>query len=207
VACAALLSAATGCPPPTVYQTGDTLEPGQWQVGGGLGTGSMRDDEQQVRIPTGDVELFARRGIGANLDVGLRLYSPGLEASLKWRFKRDRWSMAVMPGLAVLATNENVLTTEAFHSFLTVPMLASRRLSPRWSVSLGPKAMTGLYWSTTSKPALGLGAGGYTMVALHLGNWRVMPEIDIARTIAGDVPIDGWAAHFGIGLAWQKPGR
>jgi len=201
--CAALLSL-TGCPPPAVYQTADTLKPGRWQVGGGIGTGSMRDDHQRVRILTGDLEFFARRGIGDNLDAGLRLYSAGLEASVKWRFKRGRWSMALMPGLAVLGTNKNPATTKAFHSFLTVPMLASRRLSSRWSISLGPKLSTGMYWPTTDYPSLGLSAGGYAMVALHLGNWRVMPEIDLARTIAGDVPIDGWAAHIGVGLAWQR---
>ncbi|MBT8493823.1 MAG: hypothetical protein KJO07_12240 [Deltaproteobacteria bacterium] len=200
----ALVVAGLGCPPPAVYQSADTLEPGKWQLGGGLGVGSLRDDEQQIRVPTGDLQLFARRGVIPDLDLGLRLYSVGLEASVKYRFHRDLWSLAVMPGLSALGTNENALTTKAFHSFLTVPMLASRRLSERWSVSLGPKVITGLYWSTTSEPNFGLQVGGYSMFGLHLGRWTVMPEIDLARTVAGTVPVDGWVAHVGIGLAFER---
>lgn len=200
----AALASGLGCPPPAVYQTADTLEPGRWQVGGGLGVGSLRDDEQKTRIPTGDLQFFARRGLVPDLDVGLRLYSVGLEASAKYRFHHDLWSLAVMPGLAVLGTNENVVTTKAFHSFLTVPMLASRRLSERWSISFGPKVITGLYWSTTSEPTLGLQLGGYSMFGLHLGRWTVMPEIDLSRTVAGTVPVDGWVAHVGVGLSWQR---
>lgn len=196
--------ASTGCPPPAVYQTADTLAPGAWQVGGGLGAVGFRDTEQDTRVPGLDVEVFARRGIQPGIDAGLRLYSMGLEGSVKWRVQEGTWSLAVMPGLSLLRSKESALTTNAWHSFATLPLLASRRLSPRWSVSLGPRAMTGLYKSTASDLELGAGLGGYALFALHLGSYRLMPELDLTRVVLGNVPVHGWVSHFGLGLSWSR---
>jgi hypothetical protein len=193
-----------GCPAPAAYQTAETLAPGAWQVGGGVGVAQLRDVEQDTRIPSANLEVFARRGLAPNLDVGARLYTFGAEASLKWRFRNDRWAMAILPGVSFLRTRENALTTDAWHAFATLPLLATRQLSHRWSVTVGPKAVGALYWSAAGEPELGALLGAHTLLAFQVGSFRILPELDISRTVVGTVPVDGWITHLGVGLAWQR---
>jgi len=194
----------TGCPPPAVYQTADPAAPGDWQVGGGLGAVHLTDVEQDVDTLGADVEVFARHGVVPDLDVGLRLYSIGMEGSLKWRFWQGDWSLALMPGLAVSHTRQNNLTTEAWHAFATLPLLASRRLSEHWRLSTGPKLVSGFYRSKDGASDFGLSLGGYVMGCAHLSDFRLMPEVGLSRSVAGAVPVHGWTVNLGLGFAWQR---
>src|SRR5262245_53576112 len=103
----ALLIAATGCGSVTTYQSADTLPPGTWSVGLALGAGGFNDTEQQTKIPTGSIEIAARRGLTENTDVGLKLYTAGIEASFRYRISQDCWSWALLSSLGGMITDES----------------------------------------------------------------------------------------------------
>src|SRR5262245_35777021 len=85
------------CGPTGVYRTADPVPRGRWQIGAAVGAGTLRDTEQDTHVPTGHVELEARRGMTDDLDLGLKLYTVGLEANATWRLARRRWSFALAP--------------------------------------------------------------------------------------------------------------
>lgn len=198
-----LLLFVSACPAPAVYQSAKPLAPGDWQVGGGIGVVALQDVPQDSSLRGGNVEAFVRRGIKSEIDIGLRLYTVGAEASVKWRFFAGKWDLALMPAVAVARTQETQVTTNAIHSFTSLPLLATTSLSDRWSITIGPRLQTGLYKSDASSTSFGFSAGGLVMLAVKLGPIRLMPELDLSRTIAGDVPIDGWMSHLGVGIAWD----
>ncbi len=65
---------------------------------GGIGVVRFQDKPQDSDLKTANIELFVRRGIVENLDVGLRLYTFSAENSAKWRFRDGAWGLALMPG-------------------------------------------------------------------------------------------------------------
>ena len=191
-----------GCPSTTTYRTADPVAPGKWQVAAATGLGGMRDDEQDTRIPTGHLELGVRRGIVSDLDVGFELHTIGAEINATWRFARGEWSWALAPALAGVHTRESAVLTDAIHLFANGVVIASRRLSPRWHLALGPLAGWGLYWPETGGSAHGAWLGGFVNADLAIGKrWHLRPELGMYRVFAGEVPVRGSAINLGVGLA------
>lgn len=194
------LAAMAGCPSTTVYRTADPVEPGRWQVGGAAGIGAMSDREQQTRLPTGHVELSARRGVAPDLDLGAKLYTVGAELSATYRFYRgDRWSLAALPSLGGARTSENAVTVDAIHLFAGLGAVASRPLSRRWTLGVGGISGYGLYWPETGGSAQGAWLGGFVHADVRLGDaWHLTPELGAYGVFAGEVPVDGTALNLGI---------
>jgi len=199
----ALLLAA--CPSTTVYRTADPVPPGRWQLAAATGIGGMRDTEQESRIPTGHLELAARRGIRPDLDLGLKLYTIGVEASATWRFRRSpTWSWALAPSLGGARTRESGVITDAIHLFAGGAVIASRKLSRRWHLGLGPLAGWGLYWPETGGHATGAWLGGFINADARISaSWHLVPEIGAYRVITGEVPVHGGALWAGLGVRWN----
>lgn len=195
-----LFSLLCGCPSTSVYRTADPVEPGRWQLSGAVGVGGMSDSEQETRIPTGHLELGARRGVADNLDVGAKLYTVGLEASATWRFYRgELWSVAAIPSVSGARTNENGLTPDAIHLFASGGAVASRPLSRRWTLGVGGFAGWGLFWPETGGHAQGGWLGGFAHGDLRFaGSWHLTPELGAYRVIAGEVPVRGGALTAGV---------
>ncbi len=196
---AALLGA--GCPSTTVYRSAEPVARGRWQLHGAAGAGAYRDDEQQSRIPSGHVELGARRGITDDLDLGGKLYTYGLEASATWRLaRRGAWSYALAPALGGTRTVETPLTTDAIHLHAATALIASRPLSC-WMLAFGPTAGWGLYWPETGGTARGLWLGAFINADRRVGRrWHLTPELGLFRGVSGDVPVDGAWLHLGLGV-------
>ena len=199
----AAVLALAACPSPALYQTAEPLAPGQWQLGAAAGGTYFKDLPQQTGLPGANLEVWARRGVGKELDLGLRLFTVGAEISAKWRFIRGKRDVALMPALSALRTNESTLTTEANHGFASLPLIVSQDLTSDMSISYGPRVQAGYYQSTASSAHLSAALGGFIMLAYDLGPIVLMPEFDLSRTALGDVPVDGWTTHLGLGVSWS----
>jgi hypothetical protein len=197
-----VVAAGAGCPSLSAHQTAEPLPPGRWRAGGALALVGLRDVEQETRIPGLQLELSARRGLAGDLDAGVKLYGVGLELDLKWRFLDGATQLAVAPALDLARTAETALTSDALHLFVRLPLLATWRWGPR-QVTAGPSLLWGAFLPENGGHATGLMAGAFVNVAFRLGGgrWHLVPELDLYRTVAGEVPLDGAAAHLGLSLA------
>jgi len=191
-----------GCPPTSLYRTAEPTPKGQWQLTGAVGAGRIRDTEQDTRLPTGQVELGARRGLSDDFDLGARVFLPGLDVNATWRFfHRGPWSIAVAPQLAFVRTIASATTTNSLTAFSAATVPITHRVSRGWAFTLGPSLGAGIYWPETGGNARGLWLG-----ALLSAEWRVgervwlVPELDAYRVVAGEVPVKGNAFLFGIGI-------
>jgi hypothetical protein len=81
----ALMAALAGCGTYTTYQTAEPLAPGRWQLSGAITPAAFSDRPQGTRTPSVISELAVRRGVAAETDVGLKLFSVGAELSVRHR--------------------------------------------------------------------------------------------------------------------------
>jgi hypothetical protein len=195
------LLALAGCASTQVYRGADPVDPGAWQAGGALGVGVLADREQETRIPSGHVQLDARRGMTENLDLGLRLYTLGLQGNATWRVVRGGWSWALAPAVEGARTRESALTVDAIHGFAHTTVIATRALSPSWALSLGPSVGFGLYWPETGGSAHGVWLGGFVNASGSFWqDWHFVPELGLFRVFSGEVPVKGVGAELGAAL-------
>lgn len=192
-----------GCPSTTVYRSADPVPRGKWRVGGALGLGGQTDRAQKTRSPSGHLELSARRGVSQNVDIGAKLYMLGAEANATWRIARgSKWSYAIAPSVGGIRTPENAVVVDAINLFIGINGVASRPLSQRWTLSVGPLSGWGLYWPETGGSAQGLWLGAFAAGEARLGTrWRITPELGFYRVVSGQVPVRGSALRFGAALS------
>jgi len=201
--CLALLL--TGCPSVSTLHRADPVKPGRWEIGGGLDGLILRDVPQDTRSPSAQALITARHGLLEDLDAGVRLYTVGLDASVRWRFFRgSHWRVAVIPTLGSSKTAESGSTTNAWHLFAQLPVVFTRDLGAGWRLSCGPRLVWGLYYPETGGTAQGtmLGAFVNTEVAVN-ARWSIVPELSFHRTVHGEVPVDGFVLALGAGLLWR----
>jgi len=191
-----------GCASLSMKQAAEPLPAGRWEVSGSLDAVGYRDIPQQSRAAAPQVEVAARRGLGSGLEASAKLYLFGLELGGKWRFWRQgKWAMAVAPAVAFSRLRESATTTDAFNFFGLASLLIGYDLGPRSSINFGPRALYGLYYPKTGGYAQGLSPGVFFNYVRPIGeNWKVIPDINVFRTAAGEVPVDGWSAQAGVGF-------
>jgi hypothetical protein len=188
------------CPATGVYRTADPVPQGKWRVGGAIGGGVLRDTEQETRTPTLDLELTARRGVAPDVDVGARLSTGGLDLSATWRFSHRRWSWALAPSAGGLRTNDSGLSPPAMDLFAQAALVASRPLSRRWTLSLGPSLGGGFYFPESGGSATGLWLGAFAGAGVRAGCWWIEPELDLLGVVLGDVPVHGGGLQLGVAV-------
>lgn len=199
---ALVAASVAGCAPMSTRQGAATLAPGQMQVVGGLDAALYRDTEQRMTTPSAQIDVGVRRGLGRDVDAGVRVFVPGIEGGVKWRFARGEWQAAVAPSIAIVRTRDTGLTVPAVHAYSQATVLIGRRLGADTTLNFGPRAQHGLYAPATGGSAWGVTLGGFANVDRALGEgWHVLPEATLVRSIAGDVPVRGFAAQVGAGLA------
>lgn len=191
-----------GCPPTNLYRTAEPTPKGEWHLTGGVGAGLLRDVEQETKLPTGTVELGARRGLTDDVDVGARVFFPGLDVNATFRFfHRGPWSIAVAPQLSFVRTFASATTTNSLTMFGAAIVPATYRVSRAWAFTAAPSIGSGIYWPETGGNARGLFLG-----ALLGAEWRVhdrlwlVPELTGYRVVSGEVPVAGSFVSFGIGV-------
>lgn len=197
-----LLIALCACGSQTTYQSADTLPPGRWQGMIAVGLGAFADKPQDTAIPTGTVEIAARRGVGENTDLGLKLYTVGLELSIRQRLTHGTWSWALLGSLGGSISDETSATGKAALTQARLGAVATKRRSAGWAWNLGPTSTFSLW-----KPAGGGTAGGAMFGAFAGFDWRfgerwhLIPELSLHVSIAGDVPVDGSVLLLGAAFA------
>lgn len=191
------------CPSTSMYRTADPVNKGQWRLGAGVDVGLITDTEQESVLPTGSIELTVRRGMSDNLDLGLKLYTAGLEANGTWRVYRGVWSFAIAPQITVLREPESPASSLAFHLFTGVTGIASRPLWKNWKVGTGPIVGYGLYQPETGGIAHGGWLGGFVHLERVFGSWRILPEMGAYKVIVGEVPVKGHAFRMGASLQYD----
>jgi len=199
----AVLSLVAACGSVTTYQSADTLPPGRWQGMAALALGSYDDVEMHQKTPTIVAEIGARRGVADNTDVGLKLYTLGIEASVRQRLTTGTWSWALLGALGGLRTGPgNTAIPEALLFQLRLGAVATRRTSGSFAWNMGP-LVTGSLWI----PAGGGSAAGAMLGAFGGFDWRfgarwhLIPELTLHRSVAGDVPVDGTVGELGAAFA------
>jgi len=197
------LALACSCGSYTTYQTAEPLPRGRWQGAVALGPGVFRDDPGDTRLPTIHAEVGARRGVGADTDVGLKLYTIGWEAGVRHRvFHGDAWSIAGLFALGGLRSTGKGGLPDALAGHLRGTLAFTHRSSPRWAWSFGPIATGSLYLPAAGGHATGVLGGVFGNAEWRLGaRWRLVPELSLHRTLTGDVPVDGLVVQLGAGLA------
>lgn len=191
-----------GCGSYTTYQTAEPLPRGRWQGAAAIGPGLFSDEPGDTKLPSMHIELAARRGVGAETDVGLKLYSFGWEASVRHRFvETGAWSIAGIAALGGLRTLGQGPLPDALEGHLRATAVFTRRTSPRWAYSFGPVATGSYYLPAAGGHATGVLGGAFGNVEWAFGKkWRLMPELSLHRTISGDVPVDGVVVQLGAGI-------
>jgi len=189
------------CGSVTTYQSADVLPRGKWNGMVALGAGGFTDNPQQAKTPTATLELAARRGIGADTDVGLKLYTLGLEASVRHRLSEGVWSWALLGSLGGVKTNATSPTGEAGLTQLRLGAVATKRRSPCWAWNMGPMTTFSLLRPAGGGTAGGALFGGFVGFDWRFGtNWHLIPELSLHFTVAGDVPVHGTVGMIGTGL-------
>ena len=189
-----------GCPSTRVYRTAEPVAAGEWRGAVSAGAGFLRDREQNTRMPTGHVELELRRGVSPNADVGLKLFTVGVDASATLRFlRRDTWSLAIAPQLTFVRTPKTALTTNAIHLFGGATFLATRRFSPGVALTFGPSIGGGAYFPEAGGHVAGLFLGTFVNLELALGKRScLVPELSGFNVVSGEVPVRGAGAFLGV---------
>jgi hypothetical protein len=166
----------------TTYQSADTLAPGRWQGMAALGAGVFNDTEQHQKTPTITAELGARRGVADNTDVGLKLYTVGIEASVRQRVAAGTWSWALLGAIGGLRNGDSSpAIPKALLGQLRIGAVATRRTSPTFAWSVGPLVTGSLWLPAGGGSAAGVMLGGFGGLDWRFGErWHLVPELGAA---------------------------
>jgi hypothetical protein len=133
------LAFAVGCSTLARVNGAKTLEPGQTQIGvsGSLQQGANPLSTGTIPLPQG--EVFVRRGLAPNLDMGARLYLVGAGMDVRYRFyEGERLHLAINPGYGVVMVPFVGSVRGSGSLDVRVPLIAEWELGPRSSIAGGP---------------------------------------------------------------------
>lgn len=188
----------------TTYQTAEPLAAGRWQLSAATTAATFADRPQGSRTPGALGELAIRRGVGADTDVGVKLFSVGSELSVRHRLVNAAWQWAALAAVAYARTKETAGSTEAALGQLRLTAVATRRTSARWAFSTGPVVTGSLMVFGGGGDAHGVLLGAFANARWSFGParaWSLVPELSLHATVSGDVPVDGSVALLGLAVA------
>jgi hypothetical protein len=146
-----------------------------------------------------------RRGVTDNLDLGARVFVPGLELNATWRLMtRSGWSVALAPQVAIVRTPASTTLTNAAQLFSAIAVPVTRRWSTDWAFTFAPAIGHGVYWPETGGNAQGLRLGGLVSAEWRASErWWLVAELAGQRTVSGEVPVTGGAVLAGVGARFR----
>jgi hypothetical protein len=198
------LVTAIGCGSFTQYQTAEALGNAKWRASAGATVGVYKDKAQQSSTPGAVVSAAVSRGIGARLDVGLQVYSYGLEATTKVQVAGsiDTWSQAVALAIGGGTILQAAGQSRGLESHLRSAYLVSKRLRP--SVAITGFASASQYFflpqSGGSETGLWLGPGVNALWAFT-ESMEVMSELSVHAALRGSYPVDRSILQLGLSIA------
>lgn len=192
----------SGCGSVTTYQTADVLPRGTWNASLAVGAGGFNDTEQKTKIPAATFEVAGRLGIGADTDLGLKLYTAGIEASVRHRISEGRWSWALLGSLGGVVTDETSPVGAAGLTQLRLGAVATKHRSRTWGWNLGPMTTFSLLRPAGGGTAGGAMLGGFVGFDWRFGGcWHLTPELSLHVTAAGEVPVHGSVGMIGTAIS------
>jgi hypothetical protein len=198
VTCASLAA----CGSVTTYQSADVLPRGKWQGMIATSAGGLTDKPQEANTPTATFEIAARVGLGADTDVGLKLYTLGIETSVRHRLSEGRWSWALLGSLGGVITNEDSPTGRAGLTQIRFGAVATKRRSPCLAWNMGPMTTFSILRPAGGGTASGALIGGFFGLDWRFGTkWHLIPEVSLHVTAAGEVPVSGTVGMIGTALS------
>ncbi|MBL9013660.1 MAG: hypothetical protein JNL83_05770 [Myxococcales bacterium] len=198
----AIVLAAAGCGSVTTYQSADVLPRGTWSVALAASAGGFTDTEQETKIPTGAFELAGRVGVGGDTDVGLKLYTAGIEASVRHQIADGRWAWALLGSLGGVVTDEDSPVGAAGLTQLRLGAVATKHRSTTWGWNMGPIATFSLLRPAGGGTAGGALIGGFVGFDWRFADvWHLTPELSLHVTAAGEVPVAGSVGMLGVAIS------
>jgi len=204
-----LAAVCAGCPSFSTLQTPRTVPEGELRFGALAGGAGALSNDAGPGPSSAQFELSARYGLSERVDVGVKLYALGIEASLKWWMVRGPLDLAIAPAVSYASFDDRMGTQfNAFYAHL--PLLLGWNLSDRVTLSFGPKLMFGYQFrrgDVVRDDLLlidGLLIGAYVSVPIRIGRaFWIAPEINaysnLSNGAVGDTTIyqGGIAFMFG----------
>ncbi len=204
-----------GCPSFSTLQTPRTVPEGELRFGALAGGAGALSDEGGAGPRSAQFELSARYGLSERVDVGVKLYALGIEASLKWWMVRGPLDLAIAPAVSYASFDDQMGTQfNAFYAHL--PLLLGWNVSDRVTLSFGPKLMFGYQFRSGDvvRDDLllidGLLVGAYVSVPIRIGrSFWIAPEINAYANVTngaiGDQTIYQGGIAFMFGGADARP--
>lgn len=126
----------TGCMSLSRMNGAKPLEKGQVEVG--MALGARMPDDPLFPLPTPQVPVLFRIGLGGDVDVGFRGYVLGSGFDLRYRFlQRGKWHFAVQPGVGVVVFPNLLNPTQVGTAEASMPLIAEVDATRWLSASFG----------------------------------------------------------------------
>ena len=205
----AVALACGGCPSFSTLQTPRTVPEGELRFAALAGGAGALSDEEGPGPRSAQFELSVRYGLSDRIDVGVKLYSLGIEAGVKWLMLRGPIDIAIAPAISYASFDDQMGTSfNAFYAHL--PLMFGWNISDRVTLSFGPKLMFGYQFRSGAvvRDDLllidGMLAGIYVSVPIRIGPaFWIAPEVNaytnVTNGAVGDITIyqGGLAFMFG----------
>jgi len=210
----AVALACGGCPSFSTLQTPRTVPEGELRFAALAGGAGALSDDEGPGPRSAQFELSARYGLSDNVDVGVKLYSLGIEAGVKWLMLRGPIDIAIAPAISYASFDDQMGTSfNAFYAHL--PLMFGWNISDRVTLSFGPKLMFGYQFRSGDvvRDDLllidGILVGLYVSVPIRIGPaFWIAPEINaytnVSNAPVGDITIYQGGLAFMFGGAEQR---
>ncbi len=199
----AALLALAGCGTVSHYRTAEPLGAGTWRASAAAGVAGYVDTRDDVRTPSGHLELAVRRGLTSRLDVGAVVFVRGVAVDAQLALgDHAGWRLAIDAGLGGVVDRAANIVGDGVYGQARVSALATRRTSPGWAFTVGPQLSAQRYWADAGGHASGLMLGAFANAAWQFRRrWALVPELALHGTLLGEVPVHGATAQLGVAVA------
>jgi len=203
-----------GCPSFSTLQTPRTVPEGELRFAALAGGAGALSDEEGPGPRSAQFELSARYGLSDSVDVGVKLYSLGIEAGVKWLMLRGPIDIAIAPAVSYASFDDQMGTSfNAFYAHL--PLMFGWNISDRVTLSFGPKLMFGYQFRSGDvvRDDLllidGMLVGLYVSVPIRIGRaFWIAPEVNaytnVTNGAVGDITIYQGGLAFMFGGAEER---
>jgi len=210
----AVALACGGCPSFSTLQTPRTVPEGELRFAALAGGAGALSDEEGPGPRSAQFELSARYGLSDSVDVGVKLYSLGIEAGVKWLMLRGPIDIAIAPAVSYASFDDQMGTSfNAFYAHL--PLMFGWNISDRVTLSFGPKLMFGYQFRSGDvvRDDLllidGMLVGLYVSVPIRIGRaFWIAPEVNaytnVTNGAVGDITIYQGGLAFMFGGAEER---
>ncbi len=165
LACFALVFVISGCASFSSMQRAETLQPGQTEGVAYMGikqysnaSNSEYRDDKEGRFING--EIMVRHGVAEHMDVGVKAFGSGGEATFKWQALDGDIDIALIPGAGLTY----------MEGFVNGAALVGFDLSERFDLVLGPKVDWRGALADNRRTLAGTHAGGVASLIFYPGH-------------------------------------